>query len=46
MQEIKLSASAYDGDVEGVGSMLEAGVPVDVTRPVRHTSLANYLYSC
>ena len=35
MQEIKLLECAYDGDVEGVRSVLTTGVPVDAIYPVR-----------
>ena len=35
MQEMKLLEGAYDGDVEGVRSILTTGVPVDATYPVR-----------
>ena len=35
MQEMKLLDGAYDGDVEGVRSVLSTGVLVDVTYPVR-----------
>lgn len=34
-QEMKLIEAACDGDVECVNSVLEAGVPVDITKPVR-----------
>ena len=32
---MKLLEGAYDGDIEGVRSVLSKGVPVDVTYPVR-----------
>ena len=35
MQEMKLLEGVYDGDVEGVRSVLTTSVPVDVTYPVR-----------
>ena len=32
---MRLIAAAFDGDAECVSGLLETGVPVDVTRPVR-----------
>ena len=32
---MRLIAAAYDGDAECVSGLLETGVPVDVTKPVR-----------
>ena len=39
MQEIKLLEGAYDGDIEGVRSVLSTGVPVDATYPVRFVKI-------